>query len=343
MKAVYFEKNGGVEALQCGQLPRPQAGPGEVLVKIDAAALNHLDLWVLGGLPGLETTFPHIPGADGAGTVLETGEGCRGLEPGDRVVLDPGISCGSCEFCRRGENSLCNTFHLLGEHYDGTFAEFVAVPFENVHRAPSHLDRNEAAAFPLVFCTAWRMLFPRGRLQPGETVLIHGIGGGVSLAALQLASAVGARALVTSHSPSKLEKAEELGALCQINYRESDVVKEVKAFTRGRGVDLVVENVGEKTWGQSLGCLCQGGRLVTCGATTGPTGRTNIPLLFWKQFEIIGSTMAGRGDFQEMLRFVEAARLKPVCDSVFGLEEARGAYERMRDGKQFGKIVIEID
>ncbi len=342
MKALYFERHGGTDELHHGELPRPEVGPGQVLVEIEAAALNHLDLWVLGGLPGLKTEFPHVPGADGTGTIRELGAGVDRVKPGDRVVLDPGISCGSCEFCRKGENSLCGDFHLLGEHFNGTFAQYATVPVENIHPVPPHLGFEEAAAFPLVFCTAWRMLFPRGRLQPGETVLIHGIGGGVSTAALQLVVAAGAEAVVTSHSSSKLEKAAQLGASCLIDYSKRNVVSEVKAFTKGRGVDLVVESVGEATWESSLTSLRQGGRLVTCGATTGPIGRTSIPLLFWKQFEIIGSTMAGRGDFQDMLRFVTKAGLRPVLDKSFSLQEAGQAYGRMREAEQFGKIVLKI-
>jgi NADPH:quinone reductase-like Zn-dependent oxidoreductase len=342
MRAVYFEQHGEIDGLRFGDLAAPEAGPGMVLVRLRAAALNHLDLFVLSGLPSLRLEFPHVPGADGAGKVEAVGEGIRALKPGDPVLLDPGLSCGTCGACAAGEHSMCDTFHLLGEHAHGTFAELVAVPQENVHPIPAHLEIHEAAAFPLVYCTAWRMLVKRGRVKPGEWVLIHGIGGGVSTAALQIASRIGARCIVTSGSAAKLDRAAEVGAEQGVLYGKNDVTAEVLRITDKRGVDLVIDSVGQATWQASLQSLRKGGRLVTCGATTGPQGTTLIPLVFWKQLEILGSTMAGRGDFLDMLRFVEAARMRPVIDSRFGLREAPSAYRRMKAGHQFGKIVIDI-
>lgn len=340
MKAITFCRHGGLGELQVAERPEPVAGPGQVVVELRAAALNHLDLFVLGGLPGITIPLPHTGGADGAGVVAALGEGVGGWQVGDEVVLNPGLWCGACEFCREGEESLCVRYGILGEHVDGTFAERVAVPAVALARRPSHLTWEEAAAFPLTFLTAWRMLVTRGGVRPGDTVLIHGIGGGVALAALALATALDARTIVTSGSDSKLDRAVELGAWGTVNYRNADVVREVKKRTDRRGVDLVVESVGEATWMTSLRSVRRGGRIVTCGATSGPNPVEEVRLIFWNQLSILGSTMGSLSDWHAMIEAMERWRLRPVVDSVFPLARGVDAYGRLAAGEQFGKIVL---
>jgi NADPH2:quinone reductase len=281
-------------------------------------------------------------GSDGSGTIEETGEGVEHISPGDRVLIDPGISCGRCEYCAKGEHSQCVTFHLLGEHINGTFAEYVLVPGENVHPIPPHLSFEEAAALPLVFLTAWRMLVSRAKLKAGEDLLVIGIGGGVAGAALQLGLAIGARVIATSGNPKKVERAIEMGAFHAFDHNELDIADEVRRITDQRGIDVCAETVGNATWRKSLKSMAKGGRLVTCGATTGPQGETDIRRVFWNQLTILGSTMGSRNDVVETLRFAQDKGLKPVIDSTFPLEEAREAHERMIRGEQFGKIVLKI-
>ncbi|HPR63204.1 MAG TPA: zinc-binding dehydrogenase [Thermoanaerobaculia bacterium] len=341
MKAVYIQGHGDMEQMKVGDRPEPSPKPGEIKVRIKAASLNHLDLFVLKGLPGLNLAFPHICGADGAGEVVEV-NGESSLKPGDPVVLNPGLSCGTCPFCRAGEHSLCSSFMILGEHVSGTFAEFLTVPERNVFPMPGHLSFEEAAAFPLTFLTAYRMLFTRARLQAGQSLLIHGIGGGVSLAAMQMALKAGCRVLVSSGSNAKLEEAMKLGATAGFNYREEKVTRAVKNFTEGMGVDLVVDSVGEKTWLDSIKAVRKGGTIVTCGATTGPNPQTEIRLIFWKQISILGSTMGSDSDFAHMVNLVRANEIKPVVDRVFEIDHAPDAYLRLRSGEQFGNVVLSV-
>lgn len=340
MYALVIENHGGTEQLTLAEVPRPHPGAGEVLVEVRAAALNHLDLFVLAGLPGLRLEMPHIGGADGAGVIAEVGEGVTGWRVGDEVVFNPGLWCGQCEFCRRGEESLCVDYGILGEHRAGTFAEFVKVPAVALARRPAHLSWPEAAAFPLTFLTAWRMLVTRARLAAGETVLIHGIGGGVALAALALAVRCGAEVIVTSGSEEKLQRAREMGAKATINYATQDVVREVKGLTGKRGVDVVVETAGAATWMASLRSAARGGRIVTCGATTGPNPAEEVRLVFWNQLSILGSTMGSVRDWEGVVRAIDEWALRPVVDSVLPLAQGRAAYERMAQGGQFGKIVL---
>ena len=308
-------------------------GAGEVLVRIEAAALNRLDLFVRDGIPGVPVTFPHVPGADGTGVVEALGAGVKGPAPGTRVVLQPGLSCGTCEFCLAGERSLCVTFRILGEHLAGTFAEKIAVPRANVYPAPGRLSPEKAAAFPLVGLTAWRMLVTRAALRPGETVLVHGVGSGVSTFAVQIAKLCGAsRVFVTSSSEEKLKRARELGADETIDYTKADVGKAIRELTEKRGVDVVVDSVGGATWRHSLTAAAKKGRIVTCGATSGPNPEEEIRIIFWKQLTILGSTMGTDAEFAAMLKAVEAGRIDPVVDSVFPLADARKAYERMASG-----------
>jgi len=342
MRALYFAEHGDDSKLEYGSLPDPEPGPGQVVVAVRTAALNHLDLFVLGGLPGIPPELPHVGGADGAGTVAAVGAGVTDWREGDEVVFNPGLWCGQCEFCLRGEESLCARYGIIGEHAHGTFAEFVKVPAEALARRPKHLSWEEAAALPLVFLTAWRMLVTRGHLEEGESVLIHGIGGGLAQAALTLAASLGARTFVTSSSADKLRRAQEMGASHTIDYSRTDVGKEIRSLTGKRGVDLVIESTGAATWLTSLKCAAKGGRIVTCGATTGPNPTEEIRLIFWNQLSILGSTMGSRRDWDAMVATVNREELRPVVDQVFPLERGRDAYRRLAAGGQFGKVVLDV-
>jgi NADPH:quinone reductase-like Zn-dependent oxidoreductase len=340
MKAIFIQRHGGNEVLQCGERPEPEPGPGEVRVAIRAAALNHLDLFVRDGMPGV--TLPQIPGADGAGVVDAPGPGVEGLAPGDRVLLQPGLYCNECEFCRFGEQSLCVKFRILGEHAPGTFAEKVVVPARNVFAIPSRLSFEQAAAFPLAYQTAWRMIVGRGAVRPGQTVLIHGAGGGVAGAAVEIAVLAGARVFATTSGEEKSRSLKEAGAELVIDYTREDVAGAVRAATGKRGVDVVLDSVGEKTWMTSLQAAAKGGRIVTCGATTGPNPKEEIRLIFWRQLSILGSTMSNDREFRTLLDAVAAGRLTPRIDRVFPLSQAHEAYRRLEEGKQHGKIVLRV-
>ena len=343
MLAVTIRAHGGPEAVRLEEVPRPAPeAPDDVVVSLKAAALNHLDLFVLRGLPGLSPVFPHVLGADGSGIIEAVGSAVTRVRPGDRVLLNPGISCQACEYCLAGEQSLCTTYRLLGEHVPGTFAEAVRVPQWNVHRVPESVSWADAAAFPLVHLTAWRMLVTRAATRPGETVLIWGVGGGVALAALGIAKRLGATVIVTSSSDAKLERARALGADLALNHAASDVPKELRRLLGGRGVDVVLDSVGEATWEKSLRALAPGGRLVTCGATTGPRVTTDVRRMFWYHYTLMGSTMGNAREFAEVLRLLGSGALRPVVDSVVPIREARGALERLAAGEHFGKLVLEI-
>ncbi len=346
MRACVLTAAGGIEHLQIADVPdAPAPGAGEVRIAVRAAALNHLDLFVLQGLPGVDYRFPHVVGADGAGVVESVGAGVTTLRPGDRVLLNPGISDGTCEFCRAGEESLCVSYRLLGEHLPGTMAELATVPERNCARVPDllpPLSWAEAAAFSLVTLTAWRMLVTRARVRAGETVLVWGIGGGVSLTALRLAKLLGARVFATSSSDAKLEEARRHGADVTLNHRTQKVGHEVRALTGKRGVDVVVDNVGAATWDESLRCLARGGRLVTCGATGGPKVSLDLRRLFWHHWSILGSTMGNAAEYAEIVRRLGAGQLRPIVDRVYLLERAREAYARLEAGERMGKVVVEV-
>ena len=341
MKAVLLKQHGNLEKLHVGEALKPSPGPGEVLIKMQFAALNHLDLWVVGGILGIEIPMPHIPGADGAGEVVASGPGTKRFKNGDRVMLNACIWCGQCEFCLAGEQSLCIKLQLIGEHKSGTLAEFFVAPENSLEMIPQNIDFKKAAAFSLVFQTAWRMLMSQGGLRAGEDVLIHGIGGGVSVAALNIAKLAGARVFVTSSSSDKLERAKQLGADFLYNYQEQDVVREILDATRRRGVDLVLDNVGAATWLQSLKLARKGGRIVSCGATTGANPKTEMRLIFWKQLRIIGSTMSNAAEYRHLIRLLGQGSLSPVIDRTFPLEQAGDAFNRLSEARQFGKILIE--
>ncbi len=342
MRAVLIERHGGPEVVRVDEAPQPSPGPGEIRVRVMAASLNHLDLWTRRGIPGVMLPLPHIPGADGSGVVDEVGPGVAEWSPGDEVYLQPGLFCGRCEFCLQGEESLCIRYRLLGEHVAGTLAEFVVVPAVNAYHKPHGLDWITAAAFPLVYQTAWRLLITAGRLQAGESVLIHGVGGGVSNAALQIAAYAGALTYVTSSSREKLDRAIALGADVAIDYTSEEVPARISELTGKRGVDLVVDNVGEATWKDSIECVRRGGRVVTCGATTGREASTPIPRVFWKQITIRGSTMSNRREFARVSRLVIGGRIRPVVDRVFPLDRALDALQRLESGEHFGKVVVTM-
>ncbi|HEY3170674.1 MAG TPA: zinc-binding dehydrogenase, partial [Thermoanaerobaculia bacterium] len=321
--------------------PDPRPGPGEVVVSIRAAALNRLDVFVRDGIP--DVPLPQVPGADGSGVVEEIGEGVAGLAPGDRVLIQPGLYCGVCEFCRAGEQCLCVKFRILGEHAPGTFAEKALVPARNLFAIPETLTFEQAAAFPLSYQTAWRIIVGRGAVRPGDTVLIHGIGGGVAWASLEIALLCGARVIATTSDEEKASGARAAGAELVVDYRNDDVGKAVRKHTGKRGVDVVVDSVGEKTWMTSLRASRRGGRIVTCGATTGPNPAEEIRLIFWKHLSILGSTMANDHEFRSLLAAVASGRLAPRVDRVFPLAEAPAAYRLLEEGRQFGKIVLVPD
>ena len=316
MRAIRIHEDGGPEVLRYEEAPDPSPTEGQVLIRLRAAALNHIDLWIRKGLPSVPK--PWILGSDGAGERVDTGE---------RVVINPGLDDGA---------------RVLGEHMDGTNAELIAVPAEYVHPIPAAMSFDEAAAFPLVFQTAYRMLVTKAQLREGEWVLAWGIGGGVATASLAIAKALGARVLATSSSDAKLDRARELGADAVVNHASGDVAAAVKEATAGEGMDVVVEHVGEATWKTSLASVRPGGRVVVCGATSGPNPPAQLHRVWWKQLTIYGSTMGSREDFAGAFELVKSGRARPVIDEVFPLEEARAAHERMERGEQFGKIVLRI-
>ncbi|RME84055.1 MAG: alcohol dehydrogenase [Caldilineae bacterium] len=342
MKAIGFYEHGDIDKLQFLELPRPEPARGEVLINVKAVALNHLDLWVLGGLPALKLEMPHIGGSDIAGLIAGLGDGVVGLQVGQRVVVNPTLSCGNCAWCRRGEDSLCDEFGVIGEHCRGGAAEYVVVPARNVMPMPDDFSFIEAAAVPLVFLTAWRALITRGQLRPGESVLILGASGGVASAAIQIARLAGATVYAVTSSPDKMEKARALGADWVVDRTQENWSSAVYNATNRQGVDLVLENVGAATWFDSLRSARKGGRIVTYGATSGPRPQTDIRYIFWKQLTILGTTMSTRSEFDDVMNLVWQGKLKPVVDSVFPMEEAHAAYRRLQAGEQFGKVVIEI-
>ncbi|HZO18621.1 MAG TPA: zinc-binding dehydrogenase [Gemmatimonadaceae bacterium] len=344
MRALTISAHGGLEQLQYRtDVAEPQLrAPSDVRIRIRAAALNHLDLFVVEGLPGVVITPPWIMGGDGAGVIDEIGAAVRGIRRGDRVIINPGVSDRTCEYCQKGEHSLCIRYKLLGEHLPGTIADYIVVPAANVRIIPEAIAWDVAAAFSLATLTAWRMLVTRARLQPGENVLIWGIGGGVALAALQIAKMIGAKTWVTSSSDEKLQRARLLGADETLNHRTHDVAKEIRARTGKRGVDVVIDNVGKDTWTQSLMALGRRGRLVTCGATSGPLVETDVRRMFWNHWSLLGSTMGNDDEMDAITQQFREGRLLPPVDSVHDIEHAADAVRRLASGEQFGKVVIRV-
>lgn len=344
MRGLTISAHGTLDQLELrDDLPEPVlARDTDVRVRVRAAALNHLDLFLVGGLPGITITPPWIVGSDGAGVVESVGAAVRSVAVGDTVLINPGTSDRTCEYCTSGDQPLCRQYAIAGEHRPGTLAELLVVPEANVIRVRSDTDLVHAAAFPLATLTAWRMMTTRARVTAGDRVLIWGIGGGVALACLQIGKLLGAHVTVTSGSDAKLERARALGADDTINHTNVDVGREMRARTGKRGVDVVVDSVGEATWAQSLGALGKRGRIVTCGGTSGPMLTTDVRRLFWNQWTILGSTMGSESEFAEIAAHFDAGRLRPPVDHVYDLADARQAYERLASGEQFGKVVVRI-
>jgi NADPH:quinone reductase-like Zn-dependent oxidoreductase len=340
MKAVLFHSHGGPEVLGYEDAPDPRPGTGEVLIEVRATSINHVDLFLRRGMPGVKIPLPKIAGSDAAGTIREIGPGVTGLKIGDRVTINPSISCGRCEFCAAGFGSQCSSFTMVGEHVDGAYAELLRVPAHIVLPIPPSMSFEDAAAAPLVFVTAWSMLIGKGKLQPGEDVLILGAGAGVGTAAIQIAKLAGCRVIATASSDDKLEKARNIGADILINYKNEEFDKRVRDITARRGVDVVVDYIGNDTWVRSLRSARKGGRILTCGATTGFAPQTDLRHIFYRQLQILGSTMGSHREFLDVMKCVFRGQLKPVIDQVLPLAEARRGHERIESRQVFGKIVL---
>jgi NADPH:quinone reductase-like Zn-dependent oxidoreductase len=341
MKAVRFHQHGGPDVLRYEDAPDPDLDPGEALVRVRACALNHLDLWERRGLPKVDIPMPHTSGSDVAGEVVKSTE--PGIPAGRRVMLQPGVSCGRCASCVAGRDTECPQYEVLGyRHHPGGYAEFVKVPVQNLVPIPDEIDFVRAAAFPLTFLTAWCMLMTRAQLRRGEDVLVLAAGSGVGQAAIQIAVMHGARVFATAGSREKLERARALGAAFVIHHHEQDIAEEIKRLTNRRGVDVVIEHVGEATWAKSVRALARGGRLVSCGATTGPHGALDLDALFARRLSILGSYMGTKGELLRAARFFFAGQLTPVIDRTFPLADAAAAHRRLEESAQFGKIVLEV-
>ncbi len=339
MKAIRIHAPGGIEQLRLDELEPPQPGPRQILVRVQAAALNHLDLWVRKGIPGL--SLPLILGSDAAGVVQEVGSGVTQYRVDDQVLAQPGYGCGLCQNCLRGRENYCLQYGIVGEHYDGVQAQYVVLDEDKTLRMPSNVGFEEGAAIPLVFMTAWEMLVNKGGVKPTDTVLIVAAASGVGSAAVQIAKLHGAHVIATAGT-TKLEKARQLGADFVLDHYQQDVAKEVKRITAGRGADLVIDHAGAVTWEGSLRSLAKGGKLVFCGATTGPQVSMDLRFLYIRQQSILGSTMGVRGDLIKVMRLVEAGRLRGVVDKVFPFTEVAQAHEYLESGRQFGKVVLSF-
>jgi NADPH:quinone reductase-like Zn-dependent oxidoreductase len=342
MKAIVIHEHGDPSVLKYEDVPEPHVRTGEVLVRVHACALNHLDLWVRRGLPGVPIPLPHIPGSDVAGEIVKLGDGVTTIRVGQKVLLAPGVTCGKCPACISGNDNRCREYTNLGYMIDGGCAEFVRCPEVNCMPYPENLDWVHAAAVPLVFQTAWHMLVNRAQLQPGEDVLVLAAGSGVGSAALQVAKFFGARVIATAGTDEKLKKAKELGANELINHSVMPISKEVRRLTNNRGVDIVFEHVGAATWEHSVKSLAAGGRLVTCGATTGYDVKLDMRFLFTKQLSIMGSYMGTKTELRTVLKLVEQGRLKPIVDKIWPLQDAALAHEYLEKNKQFGKVVLAV-
>jgi NADPH:quinone reductase-like Zn-dependent oxidoreductase len=345
MRAALFRRHGGPEVMEIGEVPTPAPGPGEVQVRVTAAALNHIDLWLRRGMPALKVELPHVSGGDVCGTVAALGAGVRDPAEGERVLVNPGLSCGHCAACLAGRDTFCPEYRLLGEQTFGGQAEYVVVPRANVIPVPrarfAH-DDAALAALPISFITAWQMLVERAQLRQGETVLVLAAGSGVGSAAIQIAKLWGARVIATAGTPEKLAAARALGADETINHREADIVAEVKRLTARRGADVVVEHVGAATFPKSVVACARGGRIVTCGATEGHEAPLNLRHVFWRQLSILGSTLASKGRLHDVLDLVAAGRLRPVVDRVLPLADVAVGHRVLESRAAFGKVVLLV-
>jgi NADPH:quinone reductase-like Zn-dependent oxidoreductase len=343
MKAVQFTDHGERDVIEYGEFPDPDPADDEVLVDVKAGALNHLDVWTRRGLPHIDLEMPHVPGSDGAGVVEAVGADVSRFEVGDRVTLLSGTWCGECEYCRTGDVAMCVNFGVMGEHERGVHSEYAAVPARNLTPVPEGVDWETAAAAPLVFQTAWRMLVVRGELQQGEDVLVLGASGGVGHAAVQIADNAGATVYATGSSDEKLDAARELGADHVIDYEAENFADRIRELTGKRGVDMVVDHVGAETWEDSIESLAKGGRLVTCGATTGPIGETNINRVFWNHLDIRGSTMATPGQAEDVLELVWDGTFEVRVRETLPMSETERAHELLENREGFGKVVVIPD
>jgi len=340
MRAALIREYGDLNVVQVEDVEAPEPGRGEVALKVLCAGLNHLDIWVRMGRT--KQKMPHILGSEAVGIVTAVGENVESPRVGEQVIVNPALSCGRCEFCRAGEQSLCTSFGIIGLNSDGTFAEQAVVPAANCYPKPPHLSDEEAGALALSYVTAWRMLMTRAQVKPGESVLIHGIGGGAALSALQLAKRIGAEVFVTSSSNEKLSRARELGADHTINYEKTSVVEWIRGHQGGRGVDVAIDAVGAATWPLDIACVRKGGRVVLCGVTTGAKAETDLRTLYWNQLTVLGSTLGSIRDFEQMLAAVNVNQLRPIIDEVFPLERVRDAMAKMESARQFGKVVLRV-
>ncbi len=342
MKAVRFHRHGGPEVLQYEDVPDPEPSSDEALVRVKACALNHLDLWARNGLPNVTIPMPHISGSDIAGVVEWVPPEERSFSRGDEVLVNPGIGCGRCDRCLSGRDNQCREYTIIGYGLDGGYAELVKVQRTHLIRKPRAMNFEEAASFPLVFETAYHMLVNKARAGPGDTVLVMAANSGVGSAAVQVAKLLGARVIATAGGPEKMKKAKSLGADETIDHYKQDVLAEVKRLTEKRGVDVVIEHVGKATWQGSLRALAKGGRLVTCGATTGADAATDLRYVYNRELTVCGSYMAGMGELLEVVRLFEKGRLKTVVDSMFPLVKAAEAQSRLEGSLHFGKIVLTV-
>lgn len=342
MQAMVLREHGGPEVLALENIDVPEPGPGDVRVAVEAVALNHLDIWVRRGGPAFRLDYPHRLGADIAGTIDAFGPGgdLPGLSVGDKVVINPGVSCGTCEACLLGEDNFCRSYGILGEHRQGGYAQYITVPRQNVLPKPTGLSPVEASASLLPFITAWQMLIERAAIRPGEWVLVQGGGSGVGVAAIQICKLVGARVITTASTEEKLSRARELGADVTINYVDQDFVSEIRSLTSKRGVDVVFEHVGGDTFAKSIKITRNGGRIVTCGATSGFKPQIDLRHVFFRQIQILGSTMGSKGVLFEILRHVSDRRLRPVVHEVLPLTDAARAHGILEQRRAFGKVVL---
>jgi NADPH:quinone reductase-like Zn-dependent oxidoreductase len=342
-EAMVMLATGGPEVLERKTIELPEPGPREVRVRVRAVAVNHIDIWARRGLPHFKYEFPHRLGADIAGEIEALGPGATNAKIGDRILVNPGLSCGACERCLQGEDVFCRRYRILGENTQGGYSRHINIPDANVLPMPKDLSFEDGAALPLCFLTAWQMVVKRGQVRAGQTVLVQAAGSGVSSAAIQIAKMLGARVIATTGADEKVKRARELGADEVINYSTQDFVAETKRLTDKKGVDVVIDHVGGEVFAKSILAAAWGGRIVTCGATAGFTPAIDLRHVFFRQIQVLGSTMGSKGDLFEVLRHVEAKRLRPVVDRVLPLWEAAEAHRLLEARKVFGKVVLRVD